>query len=123
MTDTQNVRTPATHPLRTVAVVSSHPHEHVLETVTGAVDHDVVFVESSAHAYSTIKRVTPDLVIVCLSDDDMEGCQLLSLLMLDSDTARIPVATYLTAPADELPDDAPGAGEDVGSQCVPVSLN
>jgi CheY-like chemotaxis protein len=112
---------PTTRRLRTIAVVSRHPHQHVLETVLGAVDHDVVFVESIAHAYSQIKRVTPDLVIVCLSSDDLDGCQVLSMLTLDSETSRIPVLTYMTSPSDGLGDDA--ADEDVFSQVVPISLN
>ena len=101
MTHTAGVHMlPTTRPLRTVAFVCRHLHHRVLETVLKTVDHDVVFVESSAHAYSQIKRVTPDLIIVCLSGDDTEGCQVLSMLTLDSETSRIPVLTYMTAPSD-----------------------
>ena len=45
----------------------------VLEPVLEAGNYDVVFVESSAHAYSQIKRVQPDLVILCVQMDDAEG--------------------------------------------------
>jgi DNA-binding response OmpR family regulator len=85
----------STRVVKTVAVVSTNPHEHVLETVAGAVDYDVVFVESNAHAYSRIKHVRPDLVIVCLTGDDADSCQVLSMLMLDRSTANIPVVTYM----------------------------
>ena len=41
-----------------------------LENVLEAGHYDVVFVESSAHAYSQIKRVQPNLVILCVRIDD-----------------------------------------------------
>jgi PleD family two-component response regulator len=66
--------------------------EHVLE----AGHYDIVFVESSAHAYSQIKRVRPNLVILCVRIDDPEGFQVLSMLKLDEETRDIPVLTYTT---------------------------
>lgn len=90
---------PTTQPVRTVAVVSRDPQQSVFDSVLRAVDHEVVFVESIAHAYSHIKSVTPDLVIVCLASDDADGCQVLSMLALDAATASIPVITFFTPPA------------------------
>jgi PleD family two-component response regulator len=68
----------------------------LLETVLDAGHYDVIFVESSAHAYSQIKRVQPELVILCVGMDDAAGLQVLSMLKLDADTSRIPVLTYAT---------------------------
>lgn len=68
----------------------------LLETVLDAGRYDVVFVESSAHAYSQIKRVQPNLVILCVRIEDPEGFQVLSMLKLDEDTRTIPVLTYTT---------------------------
>jgi PleD family two-component response regulator len=68
----------------------------VLESVLDAGHYDVVFVESSEHAYSQIKRVRPNLVILCVRIDDADGFQVLSMLKLDDDTRRIPVLTYTT---------------------------
>jgi PleD family two-component response regulator len=68
----------------------------LLETVLDAGHYDVVFVESSAHAYSQIKRVQPNLVILCIRIDDPDGFQVLSMLKLDADTRDIPVLTYTT---------------------------
>ena len=68
----------------------------LLETVLAAGRYDVVFVESSEHAYSHIKRVQPNLVILCMSLEDHDGFQVLSMLKLDSETRRIPVLTYAT---------------------------
>jgi two-component system, cell cycle response regulator DivK len=76
----------------------------VLEPVLEAGNYDVVFVESSGHAYSQIRRVQPDLVILCVQMDDVEGLHVLSMLKLDSETRNIPVVTY-TSPADEEPDE------------------
>ena len=58
--------------------------------------HDVVFVESNAHAYGTIKRDRPALIILCLDMRDLEGFQVLSMLKLDEDTRTIPLLPCLT---------------------------
>ena len=68
----------------------------LLETALDAGHYDVVFVESNEHAYSQIKRVQPNLVILCIHIDDMEGFQVLSMLKLDDETREIPVLTYTT---------------------------
>jgi PleD family two-component response regulator len=68
----------------------------LLETVLDAGHYDVVFVESNEHAYSQIKRVQPNLVILCIRIQDMEGFHVLSMLKLDADTRDIPVLTYTT---------------------------
>jgi PleD family two-component response regulator len=68
----------------------------LLETVLDAGRYDVVFVESSAHAYSQIKRVRPDLVILCVHIDDPASFQVLSMLKIDDDTREIPILTYTT---------------------------
>src|SRR6266576_2713723 len=65
----------------------------LLETLLDAGHYDVVFVESNEHAYSQIKRVQPDLVILCVRIDDLEGFQVLSMLKLDDETRGIPVLT------------------------------
>ena len=68
----------------------------LLESVLDAGHYDVVFVESSEHAYSQIKRVQPNLVILCVRLAEADGFQVLSMLKLDEDTRRIPVLTYTT---------------------------
>lgn len=66
----------------------------LLETVLDAGHYDVVFVESNAHAYSQIRRVQPNLVILCVRIDQIDGFQVLSMLKLDDATREIPVLTY-----------------------------
>lgn len=123
MTETRRVHPlPRNLALRTVAVVSRHPQQHAIETVLGAVDHDVVFVESIANAYSHIKRLSPDLVVVCLSADDADGCQVLSMLKLDAETSRIPVVTYATPSSEVLDDTREGEDHAVDPSFV-MSMN
>lgn len=67
-----------------------------LEAIVEAGQYDVVFVESVAHAYSQVKRLQPDLVILCVNIEDSESLQVLSMLRLDEETRSIPVLTYAT---------------------------
>ena len=76
-----------------------------LEAVLEAGHYDVVFVESSEHAYSQIKRVRPNLVVLCVRIDDADGLQVLSMLKLDEETRGIPVLTYTTEHDDDELDD------------------
>jgi CheY-like chemotaxis protein len=64
-----------------------------------------VFVESTDHAYSQVKGVHPNLVILCVGVNDRDGLQVLSMLKLDADTRRIPVLTYMTEADDDEPDE------------------
>lgn len=102
MTD-QAGRTSATQ--KVLIVNGSSDVLEALEPVLDAGNYDVVFVESSAHAYSQIKRVRPDLVILCVEIDDAEGLNVLSMLKLDADTRDIPVVTYTSAGTDESDED------------------
>jgi PleD family two-component response regulator len=68
----------------------------LLETVLDAGHYDVVFVESNEHAYSHIKRVQPNLVILCMGIEERDAFHVLSMLKLDDETRRIPVVTYTT---------------------------
>jgi len=79
---------------KVVIVNGSSEMLDLLETVLDAGHYDVVFVESSQHAYSQIKRVQPNLVVLCVRIDDADGFQVLSMLKLDAETREIPVLTY-----------------------------
>lgn len=67
-----------------------------LETALEAGRYDIIFVESNDRAYTQIKRVRPNLVILCVQVDDLDGFQVLSMLKLDQETRDIPVLTYAT---------------------------
>ena len=88
-----------------VVIVNGSPEMlETLETVLDAGHYDVVFVESSEHAYSQIKRVQPNLVILCVRIDDGDGFQVLSMLKLDEETRAIPVLTYTCESRGDEPD-------------------
>src|SRR3989442_14304358 len=95
-TDTFHSRSGAILAQKVVIVNGNAEILELLETVLDAGHYDVVFVESNAHAYSQIKRVRPDLVILCVRIEDLDGFQVLSMLKLDEDTRSIPVLTYAT---------------------------
>ncbi len=82
-------------PVRSRTIALGRP-ESTLEDdpIPAAVDGDVVLFESAAHAYTTIKRTRPDLVVICLTGDYFDGYHVLSMLALDPATSRIPVLTY-----------------------------
>ena len=84
-------------PIQKVVVVNGSTEVlGMLEAVLDAGRYDMVFVESSDHAYSQIKKVLPNLVILCARIENLEGFQLLTMLKLDADTRDIPVLTYTT---------------------------
>ena len=87
---------PGTTTQKVVIVNGSTEILELLETVLDAGHYDVVFVESSHHAYSQIKRVQPNLVILCVRIAEADGFQVLSMLKLDAETREIPVLTYTT---------------------------
>lgn len=94
---------PATQPVaatagaqKVVIVNGSADVLDLLETALAAGHYDVVFVESAEHAYSQIKRVMPNLVILCVRIENLDAFQVLSMLKLDDETRDIPVLTYTT---------------------------
>jgi PleD family two-component response regulator len=85
--------------VRTLMVVGREPDERVLASVTDTGGYDVIVMEPFTTAYSRIKRFAPSVVILSMEIDDVEACQLISMLKLDRDTSRIPVFTCLAEPA------------------------
>ena len=82
-------------PVQKVVVVDGNPEVlGMLESVLDAGRYDMVFVESSDHAYSQIRKVLPNLVILCARLEQLGGFQLLTMLKLDAETRHIPVLTY-----------------------------
>ena len=65
-----------------------------IETVLDAGNYDIVFVESTEHAYSQIKRVQPNLVILCVDLEEPAAFHVLSMLKLDQATRHIALLTY-----------------------------
>jgi CheY-like chemotaxis protein len=127
MMTTTDVRVPTTvRPTSQQVVVVSKQSQlnGLLETVLDAGQYDIVFVESTEHAYSHIKRLTPHLIIVCLDIDDLDGFQVLSMLKLDDETKDIPLVTCTSSQDDEeTPDESLDPHEGVFSQPAAMQLN
>jgi CheY-like chemotaxis protein len=76
-------------------VVTPPAELDVLDTILAAGDYDVMVIKSADGAYSVIKERQPHLVVMCVDIDETEGCHVLSMLALDSETSRIPIVTCL----------------------------
>ena len=81
----------------TEKVVVVNGSQEMLELVEAALNpgrYNLVFIDSSEHAYSEIKRLQPNLVILCTRLESTDGFQVLSMLKLDNETRDIPVVTF-----------------------------
>src|SRR5262245_20138511 len=85
---------------RTVTIVADRTPFEVLQTILDVGDYDVVNIEPVDRAYSHIKRTLPQIVILCLEEDQEAACQVLSMLKLDGSTSRIPVVTCVAPRTD-----------------------
>ena len=61
-------------------------------------DYDVIVVESIERAYSRIRQVRPNAVVVFINIDDVDACQLLSVRHLDHELRGIGVPPLTTGP-------------------------
>src|SRR5262245_66025914 len=84
--------------LKTVAVVARERHNDALHRLLDAGDYDVVLIEPVDGAYSHIRQVAPQTVIVCLELDDPAAFQVVCLLKMDTATSHIPVITCVVVP-------------------------
>jgi PleD family two-component response regulator len=97
VTKMPNTNRIADTPAQKVVVVNGNTDVlGMLESVLDAGRYDMVFVEPGDRAYSQIRRVIPDLVILCTRIEELDGFQLLTMLKLDPMTSEIPVLTYTT---------------------------
>jgi CheY-like chemotaxis protein len=99
----------AARTLHKVVVVDGNPDVlDLLETALDGGQYDLSFAEAGQHAYTVIRREKPDLVVLSVRTDTLDGFQLLSMLKLDPDTKDIPVVTYAS---DVDGDDDPAENE------------
>jgi CheY-like chemotaxis protein len=118
MADTHRI---AAAPIQKVVVVNGNTEVlGMLETVLDAGRYDMVFVESADRAYSQVKKVLPNLVILCTKIEHLDGFQLLTMLKLDPDTREIPVLTYTTEYEGQDFDDAISALADDEEEMFPA---
>lgn len=123
-TDSRTANTVRATSQQVVVVSKQSQLNGLLESVLDAGQYDVVFVESTEHAYTHIKRLTPHLIIVCLDIEDMDGFQVLSMLKLDSETRNIPVVTCTVTQEEEVArDTSMDMPDDVFSQPATLQLH
>ncbi len=67
----------------------------VVEPVLDGRYYDVEFVATDDEPYATIMALKPDLIVVSLDLEEMNGFHLLTMLRLDPETASIPVLSYV----------------------------
>jgi DNA-binding NarL/FixJ family response regulator len=111
--------------LHSAVVVRQHPNvRQPMEIIPDAESCDVVLIESPAHAYSLIKSVAPELVIVCLEMNDRQSFHVLSMLTLDSNTRKIRVVIKMTQrEAEESSDSLWEHDERVSMQMLDLPIN
>jgi response regulator RpfG family c-di-GMP phosphodiesterase len=61
-------------------------------------NYNVIVVESIERAYLRIRQVRPDVVVVFMNIDDVDACQLLSMLHMDRGLRGMSVVTCTTGP-------------------------
>ena len=111
-----------THPLRTVIVVGQ-PGQQVPESAFDNLDYDIVVLEPLAHAYSQIRRVKPTLIVLCVSLDDVDCFQLLTMLRLDWETAAIPIRMFVGSHTEAEEEEVASADVNEAFTTMPLSMN
>ena len=123
-TDTRAPRAVKSASQRVVVVSKQSQMTGFLETVLDAGQYDLVFVESTEHAYSHIRRLRPNLIIVCLDIDDIDGFHVLSMLKLDKETKGIPVVTCtVTTSEEDRLEEALEPPDDVFCEALAMGMN
>lgn len=70
-----------------------------IESMLGTNRFRVDFIDKNDTPYSAIRRLRPDLVVLCFAPDDDEACQVMQMLQLDPATRRLPILTYVNGEA------------------------
>ena len=100
--------------LNVVAVSDDALRSDLLDALLDEKDYNIVVVESIPRAYSRIRQLKPDLVIVFMKIDDVNACQLLSMLEIDGALRGTPVVTCATG--------AERGTKSAERCCVPVAV-
>jgi hypothetical protein len=89
----------STSPLSVVAVSNDALRPELLDRLLVDDNNINVFVvESIERAYSRIRHVQPDVVVVFMNIDDVDACRLLSILHMDHGLRSVSVVTCTTGP-------------------------
>lgn len=91
----------------------------VVEPVLDGRSYEIEFVDADDEPYATIAALKPDLVVVSLDLNELDGFLLLTMLRLDPSTAEIPVLSYVR---DEDVSAMSAAGLGLGAARLPSML-
>jgi chemotaxis response regulator CheB len=84
-------------PLSVVAVSNDALRSELLDRLlVDDNDFDLIVVESIARAYSRIRELRPNIVVLFVEIDDVDACQLLSMLQADRALRGVSVLTCTT---------------------------
>jgi DNA-binding NarL/FixJ family response regulator len=87
-----------TSPLSVVAVSNDTLRPELLDRLLVDNNDYNVVVESIERAYSRIRRVQPDVVVVFMNIDDVDACHLLSMLHIDRELRGMSIVSCTTGP-------------------------
>jgi chemotaxis response regulator CheB len=86
-------------PLNVVAVSNDALRSELLDRLlVDDNNYEVIVVESIPRAYSRIRELQPDVVVLFMEIDDVDACQLLSLLHMDRALRGMSVVACTTGP-------------------------
>jgi len=86
-------------PLSVLAVSNDALRSELLDRlIVDDNDCDVIVVESIRRAYSRIREGHPNIVVLFMEIDDVDACQLLSILHMDRALCNVSVVTCTTGP-------------------------
>jgi response regulator RpfG family c-di-GMP phosphodiesterase len=88
----------STSPLSLVAVSNYALRPELLDRLVDDNNYNVIVVESIERAYSRIRQVQPAAVVVFMNIDDVDACQLLSMLHIDHELRGMSVLSCTTSP-------------------------
>lgn len=86
-------------PLTVIAVSNDALRPELLDMLlVDDSSYDVIFVESIARAYSRVRELRADLIVLFIEIDDEDACRLLSMLHNDRALRGISVVVHATSP-------------------------
>ena len=86
-------------PLNVVAVSNDALRSELLDgLLVDDNNYDAIVVESIPRAYSRIRELQPDVVVLFMEIDDVDACQLLSMLHMDRALRGTSVVARTTGP-------------------------
>jgi CheY-like chemotaxis protein len=87
-----------------VALITSSPDMELLDGLLTTGDYDITVIDDRDLAYSQVRLLMPDVIVMCVDFEQCTSCHVLSMLKIDSATSHIPVLMCLGRSASPLED-------------------